>query len=290
MGERQDIERRLRTLSDVGDIMAALKNAAIVEATRLRKLVPAQQRVVRTVKHATEDFLSHYPQPWEMPPGAPEVVLLLGSERGFCGDYNDAVISAYVRRVPRTQSAPLIVAVGRRLATRLGETAKPAAVLEAPSVAEEVHGAITRLVAALENLPVPQGALLLPALSVFAHEVVGHASEVRETCPFRALSGEERRFAEPPRLYLDPFTLFRELTDHYLFAILHELFYSALLAENERRLQHLEGALHRIDRKREELTLRRYALRQEEITEEIEIILLSAGPNIVESEPSDGPQ
>jgi F-type H+-transporting ATPase subunit gamma len=59
--------------------------------------------------------------------------------------------------------------------------------------------------------------------------------------------------------------------------VLHELFYSALLAENERRLQHLEGALRRVDRKREALTLRGKALRQEEITEEIEIILLSTG-------------
>ncbi len=254
MGERQDIERRLRTLSDVGDIMAALKNAAIVEATRLRKLVPAQQRVVRTVKGATEDFLSHDPQPLQMPPGAPEVVLLLGSERGFCGDYNDAVISAYVRRIPRTQSAPLVVAVGRRLAMRLGGPRNPPQRWRRRASRRKFISPLRAWSLPWRSLPVPQGALLLPALSVFAHEVVGHTSEVRETCPFRALSGEERQFAEPPRLYLDPFALFRELTDHYLFAILHELFYSALLAENERRLQHLEGALHRIDRKREELT------------------------------------
>ena len=84
-------------------------------------------------------------------------------------------------------------------------------------------------------------------------------------------------FADPPRLYLEPLDLFRELTDHYLFATLNELFYSALLAENERRLQHLDGALRRVERTREDMSLRGNALRQEEITEEIEIILLSTG-------------
>jgi F-type H+-transporting ATPase subunit gamma len=280
MSARREIERRLRTLGDVAEIMAALKNAAMVEALRLRRYVPAQQRVVHTVEAATQDFLVHYPQPLQPPAGAGEIVLVVGSERGFCGSYNEELALALEREQAARGAAPApVVAVGRRLAARLSRRMQLAAALDAPGVADEVHAALTRLLAALQALPAAQGALLPLVITVLHHEVVGRSSEVRVTRPFRAFAGEGRRFGDPPRLYLDPLAFFRELTEHYLFAVLHELLYSALLSENERRLQHLEGALRRVERKRSELVLRGNALRQEEIIEEIEVILLSAGMN-----------
>ena len=41
-------------------------------------------------------------------------------------------------------------------------------------------------------------------------------------------------------------------------------------------LSHLEGAIQRLDRETAELELKRNLLRQEEITEEIELLMLSA--------------
>jgi F-type H+-transporting ATPase subunit gamma len=249
----------------------------MVEAIRLRRYVPAQQRVVHTVEAATQDFLTHYPQSLHAGAATGEIFLVVGSERGFCGSYNQELAAALEReQASRGTADAAVVVIGRRLASRLSERMELAAVVEAPSVADEVQPVITRLIASLQSLPAASAKLLPLAMTVLYHEVAGHSSEVQVKQPFRAFAGEGHEFADPPRLYLDPLAFFRELTDHYLFAVLHELFYSALLAENERRLQHLEGALRRVDRTREELTLRGNALRQEEITEEIEIILLSA--------------
>jgi F-type H+-transporting ATPase subunit gamma len=278
MTERREIERRLATLGYVAEIMGALKNAAMVEAIRLRRYVPAQQRVVRTVEAATQDFLKHYPQPQDAGAAPGEIFLVVGSERGFCGSYNEELAAALEReRASRQTADTAVVVVGRRLASRLSRRMDLAAVVEAPSVADEVQPAITRLIASLQSLPAASGKPLPLAMTVLYHEIAGHSSEVHVKQLFRSFAGDGHKFGDPPRLYLEPLAFFRELTDHYLFAVLHELFYSALLAENERRLQHLEGALRRVDRTREELTLRGNALRQEEITEEIEIILLSTG-------------
>ena len=63
----------------------------------------------------------------------------------------------------------------------------------------------------------------------------------------------------------------------YLFAALQELLYGSLLAENRLRMQHMDSAVRRLEQTSEELVLRRNVLRQEEITEEIEIIMLSVG-------------
>ena len=66
------------------------------------------------------------------------------------------------------------------------------------------------------------------------------------------------------------------MTHHYLFAVLHEIFYISLMAENQRRLQHLEGAVKHLDDETVNLRRKSQIYRQEEITEEIEVILLNA--------------
>lgn len=48
------------------------------------------------------------------------------------------------------------------------------------------------------------------------------------------------------------------------------------MAENRRRMQHSGGAVHRLGEQSQALVLRHNAQRQEETTEEIEVILFSA--------------
>ena len=82
---------------------------------------------------------------------------------------------------------------------------------------------------------------------------------------------EHRRFGNPPILNLEPGDFFADLTDHYLFAVLHEIFYISLMAENHSRLQHLEGAVKHLDDETVNLRRKSQIYRQEEITEEIEV-------------------
>ena len=69
--------------------------------------------------------------------------------------------------------------------------------------------------------------------------------------------------------------VFSQLVDWYLFSLLHAIFYSALMAENRARLAHLESAIQRLERDETDLLRRRNLLRQEEITEEIQMLMLS---------------
>ena len=94
--------------------------------------------------------------------------------------------------------------------------------------------------------------------------------------PFQALRHRPPRFPHPPVLHLSPGELLVSFIDHHLFAVLHEILYTSLMVENHRRVGHLEGAIRHLDVKSAELTRKCNALRQEEIIEEIEVILLSA--------------
>ena len=109
------------------------------------------------------------------------------------------------------------------------------------------------------------------------HDGVTESVVVRPLRPFQSPSSprarDERAF--PPLLTLPPTVFFSQLIDLYLFSLLHAIFYSALMAESRARLAHLESSIRRLERDQTALLRRRNVLRQEEITEEIEMLMLS---------------
>jgi F-type H+-transporting ATPase subunit gamma len=80
----------------------------------------------------------------------------------------------------------------------------------------------------------------------------------------------------PPLIDIAAERLLGELLDHYLFALTHAWLFAALMAESQRRMEHPEQAGQHPEHRLEELGKRRNRLRQEEIVEEIEVILLTS--------------
>lgn len=93
---------------------------------------------------------------------------------------------------------------------------------------------------------------------------------------FQGLLRPASPYPHPPLLNLAPRAFLVELTEHYLYAVLHEILYGSPMAESALRVQHLEAAVRHLDDETVRLQRRSNILRQEEIIEEIEVILLSA--------------
>ena len=263
-------QRHLDALHDIRDIMTALKNISLTESQRLRRFLASQQRVMNGIEHAMGDFLGHYPQDLPGAAAASELILLIGSERGFCGDFNETLLE----HAQTAAEQPYLVAVGEKLGAKLDEMRLPAETLVGLTTVEDVPGVLLAVVEKLRELSARHDAM---QLTIVHHNFEGGVQEVRRLQPFRSLSPAETRRGYPPLLNVAPRTFFTQLLDHYLFAVLHSVLYSSLAAEHQQRLQHLQGAIEHIDRQSTTLTQRYNNLRQELITEEIEIIVLSAG-------------
>ncbi|MBI5626386.1 MAG: F0F1 ATP synthase subunit gamma [Nitrosomonadales bacterium] len=98
---------------------------------------------------------------------------------------------------------------------------------------------------------------------------------MRQLLPLAAPTGKSA-YSHAPLLNLEPAQFLPQLTDQYFYAALHEVFYASLMAENRKRLEHMDSAIRRLEKDEAKLRLRYNVLRQEEIIEEIEIIMLSA--------------
>ncbi len=275
MSKRRDLDRRLRGLGEIRGIMKAMKNLALMETHKLTRFLATQHRVVENIRAAAEDFLSFHPQFFAEEGITRDVFLLVGSERGFCGDFNDTLLRHLNGHSPRSDNPALIV-VGSKLSSKLADDPRVVVQLEGPAMLEEVQPVLRKLVEALGRWQATQAGPCLLRLTVF-HNQPGDAT-VKTTLlnPFTHWTAQKPRHGHAPLLNLEPRVYLAQLADHYLFAALHEIFYGSLMAENQRRIRHMESAVRRTEQKTTELRRKRNGIRQEEITEEIEVIMLNA--------------
>jgi F-type H+-transporting ATPase subunit gamma len=167
-----------------------------------------------------------------------------------------------------------LLAVGARLAERL-EAEDPQATLSGANVAEELPTVLEQVAARLVGIQrtAPPGPLAVKAVY---HHPDGSGPVTRIIAPLPLPERPARVRGFPPRLTLAPPEFFAELLEQALLLALQEAFSVSLIAENRRRLEHMEGALKRLDDITARLARRMNASRQEEITQEIEVIMLSA--------------
>ncbi len=275
MSRHQAGLRRLSSLGELHSILSSMKTLAMLETHKLTHFQSAQARVVETLETMAGDFLQHYPE--QLPPADlhHHCYVLLGSERGFCGDFNEAILEYFETVIAQSSTHEnLLVTVGHRLNTRLASDPRVQAQLPGPSVAEEIEPLLPELLTILTRL---QHCHHGCAIHVILQSGQGRqVTQLEVIPPFQHLSNTGARSRPPPLLNLSPSVFFEQLVHQYLFAVLHACFYTSLSAENHRRMEHLEGATQHLERKTEKLRLHYQYLRQEEITEEIEEILLGA--------------
>ncbi|WP_346840048.1 FoF1 ATP synthase subunit gamma [Microbulbifer sp. SAOS-129_SWC] len=278
MSRRRALEYHREKLGEAREIVSSMKSLAFMETHRVGRFLDSQRRVVRTVEEAAADFLSFYPETlYAEGVAAPSrrVFLLLGSERGFCGNFNETLIDELTQQLRAEPAGEVgIIACGSKLCARLADHPQLLAAVEGAAVSDEVEDTLQRLLQPLDTLQQREGTMSLRALN---HEPERDTVLSRDLLPpFTQLPAPAGDFHYPPQLNLSPADFLLALVEQYLFAALHEMLYVSLMAENQRRMQHLEGAVRFLDDKLEALRRRGNQLRQEEITEEIEVILLSA--------------
>lgn len=272
MTRRAGLQTQFHSLSEIREIMNSMKTLAYMETRKLDQFIAAQQQVVRSINQAATEFIHCYPEILASDMEAFSVLLLIGSERGFCGDFNHAVYREF-KQLSASHPPKKIIVVGRKLHLLMLEQQAAEEYLEGPSVVEDVPESLIQIVNILTAIQAEQGAI---RLTVISHTEQADITQEQLLPAFQTQKQQPANSQTPPLLNLTPQAFFLGISEHYLFSSLHDKLYSSLLAENHRRVAHLEGAIQHLNNKSEQLARKLNTLRQEEIIEEIEVILLSA--------------
>ena len=203
MSSRRDLEIRLGSLNEIKEIMSAMKNLSLMEVHKLGRFLESQRRVIDSIEAAAADLLQFHRTLFPENVTFRDFYLLVGSERGFCGDFNEALVRALEKHAVTAQEKSIVV-VGAKLATKLAGDARLRAAIGGASVAEEIDGVLVELMDALTETGA-RGASDGPLRLTVLHHQPGEeqvAMTLLQPLPPAPLKG--KRYSHAPLLYLDP--------------------------------------------------------------------------------------
>jgi F-type H+-transporting ATPase subunit gamma len=276
MSQSHALQVHIGQLEEIRAILNAMKNLAFMEIHKLSGYQIAQGLVVANIEEAALDFLSFHPELAVAESPTRHIGIIVGSERGFCGDFNKSLIENLVEN-----NISGVIAIGSRLVNKLIDHNRPLiSEIAGANSTEEVPAVLSQLIESINVLTETNNAPALNSMGIKLTTVYhdfnsGGIKQRMIFPPFRRQGRQAGRYKHPPILNLDPRDFYTKLIHHYLFAVLHDVFYSSLNAENHNRLQHLENAIKHLDDETVSLHRKLKTYRQEEITEEIEVILLN---------------
>jgi F-type H+-transporting ATPase subunit gamma len=268
MSQSRQLQLHIAQMKEIRTILNSMKNMAFMEIHKLIKFHSTQGKALANIEKVAFDFLGFYPYLPITENKEQHICILIGAERGFCGDFNEVLIKQGM-----SQAFTGLILVGNRLAGRLITNTSPGVIasIAGADLVEEVPTILNRLIDTIDSLQNSSGLLNLTVIYHGSDRI----AQRRLLPPFADRTPQTQQFGIAPTLNLSPEQFFSELIDNYLFAVLHEIFYISLTAENHKRLQHLDAAVQHLDEETVTLHRKFQTFRQEEITEEIEVILLS---------------
>ena len=186
------------------------------------------------------------------------------SEHGFCGAFNEPLISAAVNASGNEPNLRLIF-VGTRGAQRASERGLlPALILPMATHSGGVTATARRVAAELYRMFIAQ--TLTSVEAIFTREATGqHADLVRlKLLPLETPSVEKNQTRLPPIVNMKPRRLLDELAEEYMFAVLESAAMESFASENAARFRTMEAAHENISNKATELNRTMRRMRQED--------------------------
>ncbi len=271
MTRRHELDIHRHKLHEIRNIMYSMKTLAVMETHKLDRYIKAQLATSTTIQNMAADFLHFHQNVLPEVEPTSNIVLLSGSERGFCGNYNERLIQKLEQFTTSTLiSDTTLIVIGHKLHSILKDSDHNILFIEGADVAEDIVNVVENIAHSLAKFQ------KTASLYAIYHNTQHEELIIEKLLPsFQEIPDNTVNFTTPPILNLKTTDFFLDLTDHYLYSALHRVLYVSLMIENQHRVSHLENATHHLDNKTDELSRKSNVLRQEEIIEEIEVILLN---------------
>ncbi len=281
MATIETVKTRIVTVELLQSVVRTMKTLAAVSIRKQEKAIQTLAEYSRTIelglvvllRQATAEIFG---QP-ATEPGSLGVVIL-GSDQGLCGRFNEQVVSfcrEHLGRLEPRESCRHILCVGGRAHANLAESGEQV---------DEVHPApvsVTGILSAVNSILLTVDAwrsrLQIGRVVVFHNRLVYGtvcAPQILMLLPFdrerlRELSARPWTGPTIPRHTMDRDRLLSLLIRHSLFASLYLSLAESLAAENASRLASMQAAEKNIGERLDELNLLFRDMRQSAITEEL---------------------
>jgi F-type H+-transporting ATPase subunit gamma len=274
------LRERAELLAELHDIVQAMKNLAFAQLQRVGRELPALAQARGAVLDAlrrVDQFDPAVPPVAPTRAGPPPVTwLVIGAERGFCGAFNARLVAA-VEELRRAQPDTRVLVASRRLIDLLGSEAAGLVALPGCAAIEEAQVALDSWLSAVAD-EAAQGR----DVALLHTDATGlRRQPLLPTPELDAESTAPQPVGPVPMHYLPLPALRPSLRRQAVRLLIHAGLCASLQQENHWRLTQMQLAQDHLDKLGHALRRRRAALRQADITSELETLtssLAGTGP------------
>ena len=262
-----EIERRLRSLKALGEVVTAMKS---LSAHHLREARAAVEPA-RTYQEGVERLLPADVTA-EPAPAGPHGLVAIGAELGLCGAYNARLVNEAAKRRAELGLGPTLCVGSRaaRLLARRGVEVRH--VYPAPTGVRGVSDLLLRLA---EDVLTAYGKERLAGFEIVSSRFCGVGLDVPGAVPLLPIGGDHNASTAPPARYVSRLRFRDAVVRELLYVVLYHLLIDALAAEHGARLLATQSAETWIDEGSERLRRQLAAARREASTQEL--IEIAAG-------------
>jgi F-type H+-transporting ATPase subunit gamma len=275
----ESLSDALETTDDIRSIVRTMKAVSSVSIRQYERAEAAMADYARTVElgliallHRRRDAGLPLPAPLSGEAG-PSALIVVGSDRGLCGRYNDAVARFALAR--RDENAGPLCAIGVRVAARLeARRWRPETTLALPGSVEGLPRLVQTVILEIDRWTRERGVARVTLLHNRRKGRVAAQPQARRLLPLAAadlsaLASAEWPGRSLPQVRMDPDRLLSWLVQQRLFVLVYRALTEALASEHASRLAAMQAAEKSIEERRDALSQLYRRRRQETITSEL---------------------
>ncbi|NUO09832.1 MAG: F0F1 ATP synthase subunit gamma [Candidatus Brocadia sp.] len=267
-----DIEKKIKALYTIEDIVDAMKAYAGVTMRRTEDLVQNIRTYENNLLLAMADIITHYPEISLKEQGkGKRIIAAFGSSQGLCGPFNEKMVDVVSGLITGDD---ILFVIGKRLKSSFDLKHVPYEdYSDSVSSINGIRPALKETVSKIMNKYSKEEYynLTLVFTSIFEKKAEISVEQILPPDINKVSALSPTRI--PPLTYLKPKIIFNKILEEFLFISLYRCFMESLRSENWYRLKSMDGASETLKRQLLNLNSVQMYIRQEEITEEMLEIL-----------------
>lgn len=275
------LNRRIKTTQDIGDIVHTMKMLSSASLGQYEKSLQSLTHYGQTISDAfhglfcQENF--HYIEPQTKSNDTRPLVILIGSDNGMVGRFNNDLITFTNKyfETNRPGISPYFITVGKRI-TLLSESQK-FDLLSSYPISNSIKEIAPMAAQLLNQIDKIVSKHKIDFVYLFSNQKKGNVAfspQVHQLIPLsqehlRKLHKEKWTGRTLPLVTADQYALFSALVREYLIVLLSHDLVGSLVSEHYTRMMHMQEAENNIKDRLDDFNLEYQQLRQTQVTDEL---------------------
>ena len=272
------LNKKIKTANDLLSVVKTMKNLAAVNIRRYERAVESLEQYITTIDMGWQIFFRSDTAILRKAAGKSAVCMVIGSDQGMCGQFNEILISHAVKEAKRLKEKNFDLtfwSLGEKISRSLAD--RKYSIGNHFSVAESLSGINAQVQVVIQQIESWQGSRRLEHFYI-CHNILTKRGGYKQI--FYRLLPLDKEWADQytskkwpgrclPQMDLPQQEMFTHLFRQYLFISLYRAFVQSLAGENLARLMAMQAAEKNIQEMEENLLVLFRAQRQAGITNEL---------------------